>query len=189
MMEIGSFDFLTQSLLRLGSWKITRAANSDTFVAVDVNRNFQFNFKASDLLTDSCLLYYAFDAPGERVVLINAEGSCVYLLSLEEQCLKIVTNLNRSRFDFYNPGGLYHLALVQVDEDLLVIYEGGIVYLELKDRLKVRWSYQHQYLDWAFDKIEDGLVWYQSGQDERWGYRLADGKCIQLQQLGTRSNV
>lgn len=109
---------------------------------------------------------------------MEGSGSSVYLLDLAEQSLKIVTNLNRSKFDFYNPGGVYHLALVQVDEDLLVIYEAGIVYLELKDRVNVRWSYQNQYLDWTFDKIEDGLVWYQSGQDERWGYRLADGKSI-----------
>ena len=162
----------------LGSWRITRAANSDTFVAADMNRNFQF--KASDLLAEGYLVYYPFDALWERVVFLNVEGSgsSVYLLDLAEQSLKIVTNLNRSKFDFYNPGGVYHLALVQVDEDLLVIYEAGIVYLELKDRVNVRWSYQNQYLDWTFDKIEDGLVWYQSGQDERWGYRLADGKSI-----------
>jgi len=44
----------------LGSWRITRAANSDTFVAADMNRNFQF--KASDLLAEGYLVYYPFDA-------------------------------------------------------------------------------------------------------------------------------
>jgi hypothetical protein len=69
--------------------------------------------------------------------------------------------------------GLRRLYLVPSEEDLLIIYELGLVYMTRCRH--VRWHQVHGHFEWAFAAVSEGAVHFEDQDDQVIKFRTADG--------------
>jgi hypothetical protein len=120
-------------------------------------------------------VYYWMDSDRRHVVLIGGAGRAAYCVDLADIRLYIAMNLYRRIDDDY---GLYHVRFIGRDDGVLVVYEGGIFYLDAD--MRCRWKVDHQYIDRIFVGIDDEIARYESEHEGKWGYRLSDGERVEV---------
>lgn len=130
-------------------------------------------FKLCEPFVGSAFVYYWLRQDSARLILIGLSSRTVYYLDVPARQLYVAASLYRRMED--DPG-LCRLTLIEYQDDLLVVYEGGILYLD--SDLRCRWKVDHAFIDRIFTRIADGCAWYESEHEGMWGYRLTDGSQI-----------
>lgn len=137
------------------------------------------HIEARTLLEGTSELHYAFDPETGRMILVGLEGKDVYLLDVRSQQLTLVTSLRRWADpvqQHYDPGGLYQLEFIEIEDGILLAHECGITRMDLNGC--VRWRHEHTCFSFR-DGVEAGAIWYQSEREGHWGYRLEDGQRLE----------
>jgi hypothetical protein len=147
------------------------------------------HYDRNDIAGDSNLIHYVID-PGKRtILLLNDEGSILYAADSDTRALVPFVHLSATRADLtdglsYNPGGLLRTQFRPLADGVLLIYEGGILRVDVRPELSLRWRIDHPFIDWFFDTIQNDIAWYVAEYDGHWGYHLVDGQRVD----GPRAN-
>jgi hypothetical protein len=176
-MDLGIWEVQTQGDLSLDSWGHLHLVEG-SILELEAQGIGTIHFRTQNGAGDNIVICYAWDRTNGRMIFAFEEGSYVYVLDIPELQLIKLTTLNRDYLNDpnqYNPGGLYRMKMIETSSALLIIYEGGIICLDLGENIGIRWRRDHQYFDWFFDSVRANVVWYTSEHDGRWGYRLTDG--------------
>lgn len=112
----------------------------------------------------------AYDQEDRRALVATEYGASVYVLdALSPPSARVVVRLSRYESD----RGMRHLQLHRVPEGVLICYEAGLALIEGISSLV--WHVEHGRIDWTFDQLQDGVIWFEAQDGKKIGYGLKDG--------------
>jgi hypothetical protein len=179
MIHIGQVDLTEPGTISIAQ-DITIHIQNEHLTVARAQWQADVHYDRNDIAGHSNLIHYVIDPVKLTILLLNDEGSTLYAVDSYTRALVPFVHLSATRADLtdglsYNPGGLLRTQFRPLADGVLLIYEGGILRVDARPELSLRWHIDHPFIDWFFDTIQNDIVWYAADHDGRWGYHLVDG--------------
>ena len=166
----------TSVRLDLGEWGALQVQR-DHLLLLAPRGDRAVHLEAGRLLEKESYLHYALNPDLGRMMLADERGDGVYLLDLRSQELSLIAPLDRPYSSTYFDAGMYRIEFVELEDGVLLVYEGGIMRLAWDGQL--RWKHEHDHFWLSFTGVDSGIAWYRSEIDGEYGYRLEDGRRVE----------
>ncbi|WP_164928460.1 hypothetical protein [Gloeobacter violaceus] len=142
----------------------------DACVTFYPEQDLPIDYKHSSLLTGSMFIDFWKSGDSRYGILLNHTGKDVYHFDAVAKKLTIAIQLNREECDDF---GLYYTKFEPVYEDILLIYEKGVVLLDKEG--SVCWFKDHHKLDYHFRGVYHRYIWFESEYKGKWKYAVSNG--------------